>query len=133
MVFSFPRIKFTIRNGTGMIVGIGTDIVDLVRFENLVAEKKYLLNRLFAPNEQLLSLNSLAGRFAAKEALYKAMNEVQSLSMAEIEVLTDSKGKPFFAMSGKLAEIMQGHTVHLTITHDAGVAVAFVIVEVLTK
>jgi holo-[acyl-carrier protein] synthase len=133
MVASFPRIKFTIRNGKGMIVGIGTDIVDLVRFENLVAKKEYLLNRLFGPTEQLLSLNSLAGRFAAKEALFKAMNKVQSLSMAEIEVLTDSRGKPFFAMSGKLAEIMQGHTVHLTITHDAGVAVAFVIVEVLAE
>ena len=56
-----------------MIVGIGVDVVDLTRFERAAARTPPLLVRLFTPAERTLPLHSLAGRFAAKEALIKAL------------------------------------------------------------
>ncbi len=55
------------------IAGIGVDVVDLARFERAVARTPKLRDRLFAESERGLPLRSLAGRFAAKEALIKAL------------------------------------------------------------
>jgi holo-[acyl-carrier protein] synthase len=88
--------------------------------------------RLFTEAEQELSAQSLAGRFAAKEALAKALGDPRLLTWNEIEVLNNELGKPEFLFHGKTRETMLKagfSTTWLSISHDAGVAIALVVLE----
>ena len=112
-----------------MIIGIGVDLVQIDRFQRLFSQNEQLRYRLYGPSEQNMTLTSLAGRFAAKEALYKAFNQTRNLSMSEIEIANDSVGRPYFIMNQSLEKVLNGYIVHLSITHDLGVAMAFVVIE----
>ena len=83
-----------------------------------------------ARNEAKLNASSLAARFAAKEALAKALNAKAAFNWQEAEVVNEVTGKPAFQFSGEMAVRLAGHNVHLTLSHDAGIASAMVIVEV---
>jgi len=114
------------------IAGIGIDIVDLARFERAVSRTPRLKERLFAESERGLPLRSLAGRFAAKEALMKALGEATGVRWHDMEVVADAEGNPSMVLTGAAAEIAarRGITsVHLSMSHDAGVAIAQVVVE----
>jgi holo-[acyl-carrier protein] synthase len=91
-----------------------------------------LAQRLFHQNELGLKTESLAARFAAKEALAKAIGDPRLLIWAEIEVEKDENGKPVFVFHGdtktKLSEAGVKAT-HLSLSHDAGVAAAVVVLE----
>ena len=110
------------------IHGIGIDVVDIARFAESVERTPNLIERLFTVNEAKLSMGSVAARFAAKEALTKALN-IKTLNWRDIEVSNEESGKPFFIFHGAIAEILVGKKVHLTLSHDAGIASAMVIVE----
>ncbi|HEY0247405.1 MAG TPA: holo-ACP synthase [Gryllotalpicola sp.] len=115
-----------------MITGIGVDVVGLDRFERQLAGTPRLLERLFAESERALPAQSLAARFAAKEALVKALGRSDGLVWTDIEVVPDEHGDPGFVLHGGVAEVVASHGVsrlHLSLTHDAGVAVAFVVAE----
>ena len=115
-----------------MIRGIGVDIVDLARFERQVLRTPGLIPRLFTEAERGLPVHSLAARFAAKEALIKALGDSAGTSWQEMDVVTDAHGNPGFALAGATAAVVTARgidTVHLTMTHDAGVACAFVVTE----
>ena len=115
-----------------MIRGIGMDIVDLARFERQVQRTPGLIARLFTSAERGLPVHSLAARFAAKEALIKALGDSAGVSWQEMDVVTDAHGNPGFELSGAAAAAVAARgidTVHLTMTHDAGVACAFVVTE----
>ena len=115
-----------------MIRGIGVDIVDLARFERQVLRTPGLIPRLFTEAERGLPVHSLAARFAAKEALIKALGGSAGTSWQEMDVVTDAHGNPGFVLTGGAAEALTARgidTVHLTMTHDAGVACAFVVTE----
>jgi holo-[acyl-carrier protein] synthase len=115
-----------------MIAGIGVDIVDLARFERAVGRTPRLRERLFAPSERDLPLRSLAGRFAAKEALIKALGDSTGVVWHDMEVVSDEHGNPGFVVHGAVAEIIarRGITaLHLSMSHDAGIAIANVIAE----
>ena len=115
-----------------MIVGIGTDVVDLVRFEATLARTPSVRERLFTPAEASLPLASLAARFAAKEALSKALGAPAGLDWRDAEVVSDDQGAPSFAPRGTVAAALAaaGAThAHLSLSHDAGVALAFVVLE----
>jgi holo-[acyl-carrier protein] synthase len=114
------------------IAGIGIDIVDLARFERAVSRTPALRDRLFAPSERDLPLRSLAGRFAAKEALIKALGDSAGVTWHDMEVVSDEHGNPEFVLHGAAAEILERRGItalHLSMSHDAGVAVANVIAE----
>lgn len=114
------------------IVGIGVDVVDLARFERALSRTPRLLERLFAEEERGLPLRSLAGRFAAKEALMKALGATDGVRWHDMRVVSDAEGNPDFAVSGRVAEIVAHRgirTLHVTMSHDAGVAIAFVVAE----
>ena len=116
------------------IAGIGIDIVDLARFERAVSRTPTLRVRLFAESERDLPLRSLAGRFAAKEALMKALGDATGVTWHDMAVVSDAEGNPSMVLSGAAAAIAErrGITdIHLSISHDAGVAIAQVIAEVL--
>lgn len=115
-----------------MIVGIGTDVVDLVRFEQVLVRTPSVRERLFTPAEASLSLESLAARFAAKEALAKALGAPGGLSWHDAEVVVAEPGPPTLALRGSVAaraEALGVVRTHLSLSHDGGVAVAFVVLE----
>ncbi len=120
-----------------MIVGIGVDIVDLARFERAVARTPKLLDRLFAQSEQVhdshrLTNHSLAARFAAKEALIKALGTSNGVRWHDMPIVSDGERNPSFALTGGIqaAAEAKGIThIHLSMSHDAGVAIAYVIAE----
>ena len=113
--------------------GIGVDVVDLARFERAVARTPRLRERLFAPSERdELPLRSLAGRFAAKEALMKALGESTGVRWHDMEVVNDGEGNPSFVLPAPPPSSSQARGIvgiHLSMTHDAGVAIAYVVGE----
>jgi len=116
----------------GRIVGIGVDVVDLARFERALTRTPRLRERLFAENERELPLRSLASRFAAKEALIKALGATDGVGWHDMRVVTDDGGNPDLVVSGRAAEIAAARgiaSLHVSMSHDAGVAIAFVVAE----
>ena len=115
-----------------MIAGIGVDVVDIARFEQQLERTPKLLGRLFTPAEQQLALRSLAARYAAKEALIKALGDSHDVFWTEIEVVPDGERKPWFELSGATAKTVANRgitSLHLSLSHDAGIATAFVVAE----
>lgn len=112
-----------------MIEGIGIDVVDIARFQESLDRTPGMRERIFTEVEATLKVSSLAARFAAKEALVKALNARNIFSWQEVEIRSEESGKPYFHFSGALAERISGSKVHLTISHDAGIASAMVVIE----
>ncbi len=115
-----------------MVAGIGVDLVDIARFEEHVAKTPKLLERLFVAAELDASTKTIAGRFAAKEALIKALGGSGGVTWHEIEITKNEQGKPEIITSGKTAETVAAagiSSLHLSISHDAGMAVAMVVAE----
>ena len=112
------------------ILGIGIDVVDIERFQESLDRTPGLLTRVFTPTESKLKIASLAARFAAKEALAKALNAKATFNWQEAEIISEPTGKPIFTFSSEMQKRLVGHNVHLTLSHDAGIASAMVIVEV---
>lgn len=126
------HLKFKVEGIVQMIKGIGIDIVELERIEKIRLHQIRFPQRILTKEEfetfQSLSetrkTEFLAGRFAAKEAFSKAMGTGigKDLSLHDMEIGTDNKGKPFFK---KPVE----HGVHLSITHSKQFAAAQVVIE----
>ena len=115
-----------------MIVGVGIDVCDLDRFAASIARRPGLVGRLFTAQEAQRPVASLAARFAAKEALAKALGAPAGLVWLDAEVVTDSDGKPAFVVTGTVADRARElgvETIHVSLSHDAGVASAVVICE----
>jgi holo-[acyl-carrier protein] synthase len=115
-----------------VIVGIGVDVVDLARFERAISRTPRLRERLFAESERDLPTASLAGRFAAKEALIKALGDSAGAGWHDMVVERDEHGNPSLVLHGaaRAAADARGIArVHVSMSHDAGVACAFVVVE----
>ena len=115
-----------------MIVGVGIDVVDVARFGESLARTPGLRERLFTPAEAALPPNSLAARFAAKEAIAKALGAPAGLAWHDAEVVKEEGGRPRFLLIGTVlasAEAMGARHVHLSLSHDAGIASAIVVLE----
>lgn len=115
-----------------MIVGIGVDLVDIARFERTLLRTPRLVERLFSPGERSLKPRSLAARYAAKEALIKALGGSEGVHWTEIEVSPEASGRPWFTLTGSTASavVERGITsLHLSMSHDAGLATAYVVAE----
>jgi holo-[acyl-carrier protein] synthase len=112
-----------------MIDGIGIDVVDIARFKESLERTPHLAEKLFTESERKKPVSSLAARFAAKEALYKALSPARGLQWHDAEVINHENGKPDFLFRGEIAELIDGATVHLSLSHDAGIASAMVVIE----
>jgi holo-[acyl-carrier protein] synthase len=115
-----------------VIVGIGVDLVDIPRFERSIARTPRLVERLFTPAERTLRPHSLAARYAAKEALIKALGGSDGVHWTDIEVASEPGGRPVFALSGETDATVAGRGItalHLSLSHDAGLATAYVVAE----
>ncbi|WP_028660667.1 holo-ACP synthase [Nocardioides insulae] len=114
------------------VIGVGIDVCDIERFGESLERTPGLRARLFTPGEAERPLASLAARFAAKEALAKALGAPTGLAWHDAEVLSESSGRPHFALRGTVAATAadQGvRVVHLSLSHDAGIASAMVVLE----
>ena len=114
------------------ILGVGVDLVDISRFERALKRAPRLAERLFTENEAQASTRTLAGRFAAKEALVKALGGPSGLRWTELQVSKNQSGRPVFLASGQSAvTLAQAGVVRLqlSISHDGGMACAFVVAE----
>ncbi|MGH3498602.1 MAG: holo-ACP synthase [Nocardioidaceae bacterium] len=115
-----------------MIVGVGIDVVDVSRFEDTLARTPGLRLRLFTVAERNHPIASLAARFAAKEALAKALGAPAGLRWLDAEVRTDDAGRPWLELNGTVAaraRDLGAGTVHVSLSHDAGIASAVVLLE----
>lgn len=120
-----------------MIVGIGVDVVDLARFERALSRTPALAPRLFTDAERTKDgaprpLRSLAGRFAAKEALIKALGESTGVQWHDMQVVSDELGNPSLELGGAALSIARSRgiaRVHLSMSHDGGIAIAYVVAE----
>jgi holo-[acyl-carrier protein] synthase len=115
-----------------VIVGVGIDVVDVARFGQSLERTPSMRQRLFTESEQVLPLGSLAGRFAAKEAMAKALGAPGGLSWLDAEVTNDRDGRPVMTLQGSVrarAESLRVRAWHLSISHDGGIASAVVVCE----
>ena len=116
-----------------MIVGVGIDVVQVARLERALARTPTLAGRLFTDTERERSrVESLAARFAAKEAVAKALGAPGGLCWRDAEVVTDDSGRPRLRLHGGVAEEAEAQGIsawHLSLSHDAGVATAVVVAE----
>jgi holo-[acyl-carrier protein] synthase len=114
------------------VIGIGVDVVDVERFARSIQRTPRLLDRLLTGAEQTVRRpERLAVRFAAKEALAKALGVPPGMSWHDAEVVLDG-GRPAFALRGTVAAAAAGIGAtawHLSLSHDAGIATAFVVLE----
>jgi holo-[acyl-carrier protein] synthase len=114
------------------IIGVGVDVVDIDRFVATLDRTPGLLDRLFTAAERKRSHASLAARFAAKEAIAKALGAPTGMGWHDAEIVTDEAGAPSFVIRDSVqarAEALGVHTVHVSMSHDAGIASAFVVLE----
>jgi holo-[acyl-carrier protein] synthase len=115
---------------------VGVDIVEIPRIERIIRRwGKTFLERVFTPAELKLYSNtaSLAARFAAKEAVLKALGACdKGISWQDIEILTESNGKPLVNLTGKAkqeADESAISRINISLSHSENYAVAFVIGE----
>jgi holo-[acyl-carrier protein] synthase len=123
-----------------VIIGIGIDLAEISRIRQLVEKYgHYFLDRVFTDREKAYCLGkadpypSFAARFAAKEALFKALGRGwPGIPFTDVQVEQDDTGKPYLRLTGKasaLADASAETQAHLSLTHEKDYAAAFVIVE----
>jgi holo-[acyl-carrier protein] synthase len=120
------------------IVGVGIDVVPVARFAESLARTPSLAARLFTADELVTpsgaprSAESLAARFAAKEALAKSLGAGGGMAWTDAEVLVDDAGRPSLAVAGTVqarASSLGVTRFHVSLSHDGGIASATVIAE----
>lgn len=115
-----------------MIVGIGVDVVDVDRFRASIEKTPRLIEKLFHPDERDMPVESLAARFAAKEALAKAMGSPGKMLWHDAIIRRETGTQPVIEVHGTVADMANEKGVrifHLSLSHDGGIATAFVIAE----
>jgi holo-[acyl-carrier protein] synthase len=115
-----------------VIVGVGVDVVEVSRLARALERTPSLRDRLFTAGEQQVErVESLAARFAAKEAVAKVLG-APGLSWLDAEVVSADSGRPSLLLHGTAAEVAAAQGVthwHGSLSHDAGMATAFVVGE----
>lgn len=115
-----------------MIVGIGMDVVDIERFRRQLERTPGLVERLFVPAERELTTRSLAARFAAKEAVAKALGAPAGMNWQDCCIAVDAAGVPSVEVWGTVADAAAQRGItewHLSLSHDGGLATAMVVAE----
>lgn len=115
-----------------MIAGIGVDVTSIERVTEALDRQPRLAERLFTESERSLPPESLAARFAAKEAVAKALGSPGGMRWLDCEVVVGDDGVPRLETTGTVAEVARARGIrswHLSLSHDAGVAIAMVVAE----
>lgn len=121
-----------------MIIGIGTDIIEINRIEKVIMRTSSFIQKSFTNNEieyfklKGLKGNVIAGNFAAKEAISKALGMgFRGFGLQDIEVLRDQLGKPVVNLSNKIYDLLdiKEFNIHVSISHSKGNAIAYAVME----
>lgn len=116
-----------------MIKGVGVDVVDIARFEDSLIRTPGLRERLFTENELAIAEERhpafLAGRFAAKEALAKALGVPEGLAWHDVNIHRADNGAPIMELTGIAKQRAGNGKIHLSISHDGPVVVAMIVIE----
>ncbi len=124
-----------------MIIGTGVDVVEIMRFRKVVERlKDRFTKRVFTPGEQQFCYGHrdpvphFAVRFAAKEALFKALGTgwAKGVTWLDVEVQRERLDAPILILRGearRLSEAKGAHKVHLSLSHSENSAIAMVILE----
>lgn len=123
-----------------MITGIGIDLVDIKRIEKLM-KNEHFIDKILTKSEKLdynkapIKPQYLAGRFAAKEAVAKALGVgISKCAPDLVETYYDENGAPYVRLYGNALGVMRSlgvYKFHISITHDNNTASAFAIAEKL--
>ncbi len=120
-----------------MIVGIGTDIVEVQRFSSWL-HNQALLNRFFHADEVEYirsnnAVQTIAARFAAKEAFVKALGTgFRGITLSNICTKNNEYGKPYIVLYDDVEELYKAsgaNKMHITLSHEKKYASAFVVLE----
>lgn len=121
-----------------MILGIGIDIIEIERIAKAIKNTRFL-KRVYTPKEiEFLDSRkwnpcSVAGNFAAKEAMVKALGTgIGAIKWMDVEILRNSKGAPYVLLYGKALETyseMDGEKIWVSISHSKEYATAQIIIE----
>lgn len=118
------------------IIGVGVDIIEIERIKKSIQRMgQHFLDRLFTEEEQAYCLTfqeserHFAGRFAAKEAIAKALGTgiEGALNWKDVAIHNSESGRPHVILSKRLQEKFPGISVHLSISHNRDTAVAFAV------
>lgn len=118
------------------VVGVGVDLVDIGRFARAVERTPGLVARVFTPREieqcggERLRVSSLAARWAAKEAVAKVLVDNAGLQWHDCEVVAGRHGQPAIEARGTVqarAAALGIGAWALSLSHDGGMAIAFVV------
>ena len=115
-----------------MIIGVGIDVVDIGRFEESLERTPAMRERLFTEAERMRPIASLAARFAAKEALAKALGAPTGMAWLDAEIVNEASGNPQLEIRGSVlarANDLGARVIHVSLSHDAGIASAVVVLE----
>ncbi|EJO5346849.1 holo-ACP synthase [Clostridium botulinum] len=124
-----------------MIYGIGVDIVEIERIQKAISRNENFINKLFTIREiEILEKKnfkpeSVAGKFAAKEAVSKALGTgIRNFSFKDIEIINNELGKPEVFLKSKAEDIInqdyKSYNIHLSISHEKQQAIAYALLEV---
>lgn len=123
-----------------MIIGIGVDIVEIRRIKEAISKHANFIDRMFSKNEiEYLKSRNLrpefvAGRFAAKEAVAKALGTgFSGFEFKDIEIDRTAAGKPLVVLKGKaklMAQKYGDYKIHISISHGIDNAIAYAVMEV---
>lgn len=123
-----------------MIQGIGIDIIEIDRVKKAIERTRGFMEKLFTEKElefyssKVYRAESIAGNFAAKEAVSKAIGTgFRQFSVKDIEIFRDPLGKPIVSLSEKVYKVIGQRNVeiHLSISHNKTNAIAYAVMEVL--
>lgn len=122
-----------------MIIGIGTDIVDIARIESAMNQYgEAFARRLFTPVEREYcesyvhgKMSHYAARFAVKEAFSKAIGTgiTKGFAFKDVGVVNEKGGKPVIVLSGAMLDSWGAYTIHVSLSHTDTIAMAMVIIE----
>ena len=121
------------------IIGIGIDLVDVTRIEEAVKKRKHFLERIYTQEEIKVNprgefrFQELAGRFAAKEAFFKAIKSGwrRGVTFSDVIVLNEPSGAPYIKLNGRAKEIAQSlgvNKIFVSISHTEDLATGIVII-----
>ncbi|MGO4955918.1 holo-ACP synthase [Luteococcus sp. Sow4_B9] len=114
------------------VIGIGTDLCSIDRWQAMCERRPAVVERILTPAERDLSPSSQAARWAAKEALAKALGAPAGMAWSDCEIVRDELGAPHFELQGTVqarADELGITHIHLSISHDGGMATALVVCE----
>ena len=122
-----------------MIIGIGTDIIEIDRIKKAIENNKNFLKKVFTIKEiemfekRNMRFEVIAGNFAAKEAISKAIGTgIRGFSLLDIQILRDELGKPIAYLSNNIDKVIKkNYTINISISHNKTSAIAFAVLEEL--